>query len=220
MDYESSVNGLVSANRNVSKRKGRFDDIIYLLIGEATIANIIILIFTITMFASVPVAMLLLFGTYSGGMRWMITLGMIVVMGSAAIYLMKMGIEKKRGAETKAVSKTEFKGELTDLTDAMERAGSGYAYSQQMLRERLCEDMMNKLGVIRGLSQDEMNAMLEFKRIDFIGDEVLASFLLENRRGTKGWEDMQVQTKGKSLERGDKFMNEIDDILKRTEAIV
>jgi hypothetical protein len=65
-----------------------------------------------------------------------------------------------------------------------------------------------------------MTDMLESGNADFVGDEFLAKFLLANRRGVQGWEDVRDHAKGKSAERGRKFMLEIDEIMKSMEAII
>jgi membrane protein implicated in regulation of membrane protease activity len=220
-DCELSVKGEISASRtSAGGRRQALDDILFLLMGEATPGNLLVMIFAFAIFASVPMAMMLLMGSYSGGMRWMITLGMVAVMGFTAVYLMRRGTRMKRAPAEAKEPKTEFRGELTNLTDAANRASSGYVYSQQVLRERLCEDMLDKLGMVRDLGPDDMTAMLEAKDTSFVGDDVLARFLLENRRSTRGWEENKMQAKGKSAERGREFMIEIDEILRRTEAIV
>ncbi|MFO7618498.1 MAG: hypothetical protein R6W91_02410 [Thermoplasmata archaeon] len=220
MDHESSLAEVLCAERSAKKDKHSFEDLLYTLMGDATPGNVVMLIFAMTFFAATPIAMLMLFGTYSGGMRWLITLGTIAMMGVVAILLMKRGLARQRSQSAPREAQTAFPGELTKLTEAIGRASSGYVYSQQMVRERLCEDMVNKLGMARDLGPDEMAAMLESGNTEFIGDPVLASFLLENRRGVKGWEDISTQAKGKSAERGGKFMLEMDDIMKRMEAIV
>ncbi len=220
MDSQTVARGEVVAERAMPKETNRLDNFLYLIMGEASLANLIVMLFAISFFAATPIAMLMLFGAYSGGMRWLITLGMVAVMGFVAIFLMKRGVERRRELSEAGGPRTEFRGEMTSLTEAMARAESGYSYSQQTLRERLCEDILNKLSVIRDLDIERMNAMLDAGDAEFVGDETVARFLLENRRGTKGWDDTQYQTKGKSAERGKKFMSEIDEILKRTEAIV
>lgn len=220
MDSQTVARGHVVAERATPKDKHVLENFLYLVMGEATLANLIVMIFAVSFFAATPIAMLLLFGAYSGGMRWLITLGMVAVMGFVAIFLMKRGVERKRALSDIAGPRTEFRGEMTSLTEAMARAESGYSYSQQTLRERLCEDILNKLAVLRDLDIEKMNALLDTGDAKFVGDEAVASFLLENRRGTKGWDDAQYQTKGKSAERGKKFMSEFDEILKRTEAMV
>jgi membrane protein implicated in regulation of membrane protease activity len=220
MESESTAKAVLTVKRSAARNKHSFEDLLYVLMGDATPGNVIMLIFGIAFFAATPIAMLLLFGAYSGGMRWVITLGTMAAMGVVAILLMGRGVSKRRKPAKRDEVKTEFPGGLTNLTETMERAASGYIYSQQMIRERLCEIMVNKLGVARDLGPDEMIAMLESKDASFVGDEVLAKFLLKNRRGVKGWEDARVEAKGKSAERGRKFMSEIDDILERMEAIV
>ena len=88
------------------------------------------------------------------------------------------------------------------------------------MRERLCENIINKLALARDLSEDEIITKLEADDTEFVRDEILAKFLMMNRRGNKGWEDVQLAGKGKSTERGQRFMNEIEVILDRIEEIV
>ncbi|MBA3046633.1 MAG: hypothetical protein KKH41_05425 [Candidatus Thermoplasmatota archaeon] len=220
MEYESSVTGEVSAERRHSGKSRTMDDIMYAVMGEATPGNILVMIFAVVFFAATPVAMLLIFGTYSGGMRWLITLGIVAIMGFVAIYLMKHGIESTKKTRAVREPQTEFRGELTGLTETVDRAKGGYVYSQQMLRERLCDAMLEKVGLARDMDNDGMIAMLEAGNAEFVGDEYLANFLLANRRGVKGWDDTRMQAKGKSAERGKKFMLELDILLGKMEAIV
>ena len=220
MDYESSVSAEISAERAIRGKRHAMEDIIFLIMGDASLGSMLVMLFAIMFFGATPFAMLLVFGTGSGGMAWLITLALVAAMGFVAVYLMKRGVERKRAHHEKKAAQTEFRGELTSLTETVGRASTGYVYSQQMLRERLCEAMLNKLHTARDLDMDEMAAMLESKDAGFVGDEVLAKFLLDNRRGTTGWEDSQFQAKGKSAERGSKVMSEIDEIMRRMEAMV
>jgi hypothetical protein len=220
MDYESSVMGCVSIDRRVEKKKHSFDDILYMLMGDATPGNILVMIFTVSFFAATPLAMLLLLGTYSGGMGWLITLGAITAMGLVAIYLMKRGIKRQVIAEKMPEAKLSYPGELTGLTETFERAADGYVYSQQMIRERLCDITIDKIGLARDMDQDEIIKMLEKGDASFTDDKFLAQFLKANRRGAHDLDEARMHGKGKSKERGAKFMLEIDEILKHMEEII
>ncbi len=216
----STVQSSISVERKREGKKHVFDDILYLLMGDATPADALILVFTIIFFATVPVVMILLFANYSGGMRWLLTLGIVTTLGVLALYLMKRGTQKKRTFDKKNVVQTEFPGQLTEVTDAIERGFLGYVYSQQLMRERMCENIINKLALARDLSADEIISKLENEDTEFVGDEILEKFLINNRRGTKGWEETQFAGKGKSAERGKQFMIEIKIILDRIEEII
>lgn len=216
----STVQSSISVERKREGKKHAFDDILYLIMGDDSVANAIILLITIIFFATVPVVMVLLFANYSGGMRWLLTLAIVTVLGVLALYLMKRGTQKKRTFDEKNDVQTEFPGQLTEATDAIERGFLGYVYSQQLMRERLCENIINKLALARDLSADEIITKLENNDTEFVGDEILTTFLLDNRRGTKGWDETQFAGKGKSAERGKKFMMEIEVILDRVEEII
>lgn len=220
MDVESSVRGAVSAERSRPGKKHAFEDLLYTVMGDASPANMVVMVFAILFFAATPIAMLMLFGTYSGGMRWLITLGTVTAMGFVALYLMRRGLDRRRERAERAGPQTEFRGQLTDVCDAMDRASSGYVYSQQVLRERLCEDIVNRAGLLRNLDADEMGGMLDRGDARFVGDEVLGKFLLANRRGAASLDEAYANAQGKSAERGRKFMEEIDLIVSRMEALV
>jgi hypothetical protein len=219
MDFESSVRGTVTAERAVKAGKHALEDLLYTVMGDASPANMLVMVFAIIFFGATPVAMLMLFGTYSGGMRWLITLGTVTAMGFVAVYLMRRGLERRRAEAGAAAPQTEFRGQLTDVTDAMRRASSGYVYSQQVLRERLCEDIVNRAGMLRDLDPDEMARMLDRGDASFVGDEALGRFLLANRRGAASLDEAYANAEGKSAERGSKFMQEIDTIIGRMEAL-
>ncbi|MDO9537586.1 MAG: hypothetical protein Q7J68_04630 [Thermoplasmata archaeon] len=220
MEFESSVKAMVSAERGTKGKGHALEDILYIVMGEASLANAFVMICAMIFFATIPLAMIFLFGAYSGGMRWLITLGTITVMGFVAIYLMKRGTKSGRKGQADKKAQTIFPGELTGLTETVERGAAGYAYSQQVIRERLCESSLNKLGLARDLDLEEMIARLDRGEGSFVGDEVLARFIASNRRGTENGGDQIAQAKGKSAERGRKFMIEIEDIIKRMEATV
>jgi membrane protein implicated in regulation of membrane protease activity len=216
----SIVQSSISVERKREGKKHAFDDILYLLMGDATIGNAIILVLTIIFFGTTPVVLILLFANYIGGMRWLLSLAIVTALGILALYLMKRGMKRKRKFDNKEEVQTEFPGQLTEVTDAVERGSIGYVYSQQLMRERLCEAIINKLALARDLSADEIITKLEKEDTEFIGDEILEIFLLDNRRGTKGWDETQLAGKGKSAERGKKFMIEIEVILDRIEEII
>ena len=216
----STVQSSISVERKREGKKNAFDDILYLIMGDDSITNGIILLLTIIFFATVPIVMVLLLANYSGGMRWLLTLAIVTAFGFMALYLMKRGTLKKRTFDKKNDVQTEFTGQLTEVTDAIERGFLGYVYSQQLMRERMCENIINKLALARDLSADEIITKLENDDTEFVGDEILEKFLIKNRRGTSGWDDTQFAGKGKSAERGKQFMTEIEIILDRIEEIV
>ena len=219
MSEGSTVTSSISIERKREATKHTMDDILFLIMGDASFASAIILLFTIIFFGTIPVVMILLFANYSGGMRWLITLGIVAIMGFLAVYLMKRGTRQRPNYDKKKEVKTEFIGQLTETNDAVERGSIGYVYSQQLLRERLCEDIINKLALARDMSEEEIISNLEKDNYDIVGDEMLAKFLKKFRRGTKGW-DKDLVGKGKSDERGQKFMIEIEVILDRIEEII
>ena len=219
MENDSVVRNHISVDRKRQAKKHTLDDILFLIMGDASIASALILLFTIIFFGTVPVVMILLFANYSGGMRWLLTLGIVAVLGFMAVYLMKRGTRRKRTYDDKKEVKTEFEGQLTEVAEAVERGSVGYVYSQQLLRERLCEDIIQKLALARDMSEEEILNQLEAGNHDLIGDELLLKFLEQNSRGTKSW-NKDLVGQGKSTERGQKFMMEIEVILDRIEEII
>ncbi|MDD4308107.1 MAG: hypothetical protein PHU53_04795 [Thermoplasmata archaeon] len=218
MDDEHSVRDMVYINRKAAKKKHSLDDILFLLVGDATAGNILTMVFAVCFFAATPIAMLLFFGAYSGGMRWLIVLALVTAMASVAIYLMRRGVVKHAEAEAIAKTVTSYPGELTKLTDAFGRAAEGYVYSQQVIRERVCEIAIDRIALARGLDREQVIGMLEDGDVTCVGDQFLAQFLLTRRKGAQKSEESQAQTKGKSRERGERFMLEIDEILNHMEA--
>jgi len=219
MGDEHIIQASISVKREREGNKHAFEDILYLIMGDASISSTLVLLITIIFFGTAPVLLILFFANYSGGMRWLISLGIVTFLGLLAIYLMKRGTRKKRVFDRKKDLQTEFTGQLTEVTEAVERGTSGYVYSQQIMRERLCENAINKLALARDMSEDEIITKLKKEDTEFIGDEILAKFLIKNRRGTKGW-DKNLEGKGRSTERGNRFMTEIEIILDRIEEIV
>ena len=219
MENDSVVIGNISVERKRHGKKHALDDVLYLIMGDSSLTNALILVFTMIFFGTVPVVMILLFANYSGGMRWLLTLGIVALLGFMAVYLMKRGMRRKRTYDEKKEVKTEFEGQFTEVAEAVERGSIGYVYSQQLLRERLCEDIINKLALARDMSEEEILNQLEAGNHDIVGDQLLIQFLGQNRRGTGGW-DKDLVGKGKSTERGQKFMMEIEVILDRIEEII
>lgn len=215
-----TVKASVVVERKREANKHAWEDFLYLMMGEATPGNAVMLILALIFFGMAPVLLMLFFANYSGGFRWLLTLAIVTFLGLVAVYLMKRGTRVRKASLEKVEVQTEFPGQLTEVTEAVDRGGAGYVYSQQMLRERLCEDIIDKVALLRDLSRDEIITMLEKGKTDFIGDELIAKFLLRNRRGSKGWEETQFAGKGKSAERGQKFMVEIELILDGIEEIL
>ncbi len=219
MSSEHIVQTSITAKREREAKKHAWEDILYLLMGSATISDALVLLITIILFGTVPAVMFLLFANYSGGMRWLLTLGICTFLGVLAIILMERGIRKKRLLIDSKEVKTEYPGQLTELNEAVGRGQAGYVYSQQMLRERLCETIIHKLALARDMSEEDIILMLEKGDYSIIDDELLAKFLEKYRRGSTGW-DKGLVGKGKSEERGRRFMDELDIILDRIEEIV
>jgi len=215
----STVSSTIVVSRERQKKKHTLDDILYIIMGDASVGNALALLFTIIFFATVPVVMVLLFANYSGGMRWLLTLGVVTTLGIMALYLMKRGVRRSSVLWEKNEAKTKFEGQLTHLTDLVERGSVGYVYSQQMLRERICEAIIIKLSVLRDIPEEEIIRQMDSDNYEIVGDDIIAKFLKMYRRGTKGWEKA-LDGKGKSAERGKKFMVEIELILDRIEEIV
>ncbi len=193
------------------------DDLVYMILGDMTAGNILVMGFAIVLFGATPAAMLLLFGTYSDGMRWLIGLGLVTAMGFVALYIMRMGLAKEAGDSKSRPAQTEYTGELTKLTEAFERAADGYVYSQQVIRERLCDVIISKEAQAREMGEEEITDMLEAGKTGILADAALDGFLRENRRGAKSGVESSV--KGKSKERGERFMTDIDGIMDRIEAM-
>lgn len=153
----------------------------------------------------------------SGAMQWILVLLVITLIGLVVIYFMRKGIQKReKGKVEKRMS--QFTGELARLHEAVGRGADGYKYSQYMIREQLAEVIAHKVRLGRGISPGRMEKLMEdeseVKRV--VGDEVLAKFILGNRRGAEGWSD-KVSGKKRSKESGITFIKEIDEILKRAE---
>ena len=219
LEPEFIVNATLSLDREGDANRRSLDDMIYMVMGEATPGNILMMIFAVTFFGAAPLAMLFLFGTYSGGMGWLIVLGLVTAMGAVAVFLMSRGLARHPEAIPERIPMTRYPGKLTSLTETFERAGAGYIYSQQVIREKLCDIAIDKIALARDMDGEEIMSLLEKGDAGFTDDRFLSLFLLANRRGAKSQDEMLMQGKGKSKERGEKFILEIDEVMLHVEAI-
>ena len=77
----------------------------------------------------------------------------------------------------------------------------------------------DRIALIKDLDRETIYAMLEDGKALNIGDRFLELFISTHRRGAQSWDESRAAGKGRSKERGEKFMLEIDEVLKHVEAI-
>lgn len=218
MEHEVAVNACVSMSHEDADSEEK-EDIWYSIFGEDDWKGILILVIYIVAYGGIFVIGIFSFGFFSGGMRWLIVLFVVSALASISLLLMKRGVSvfpKKEEFHNKIFT---FRGELADLTEITERARSGMAYSQQIVRERVVDLIIDTVRITQGLGEEEIKKALDNGDASFVGDDALAKFLLENRREAAGWDEKVRWHKGKSTERGKKFLVEINEILNRMEAV-
>jgi hypothetical protein len=217
-EFEASTKTALSLSRRPEPKREK--DLQYLILHEMDWFSALTVIVVIILYITLPVSVIVSYTFFSGGMQWILILFTVTVLALLSIYLMKRGVRVVQLERPRVFTRAGYEGELTKLTDTMDRASSGYAYSQQLVKERLADILAKKLGKLRDLDQEEIDRMLEKGDTAFVGDEFLAQFLQLNWRGAENW-DAKVRTqKGKSKERGRRFMLEIGEVIEAMEAIV
>lgn len=218
MENEVAVSARVSISLKDTKSEEK-EDIWYSIIGENDWKGVLILVIYILAYGGIFAVGIFSFGFFSGGMRWLIVLFVVSALAVISILLMKRGVNIFPKNEESQDKITFFRGELADLTDIAERGRSGMAYSQQIIRERVVDLILDKVRLSQGLGEDEIKKALDRGDASFVGDDALAVFLLKNRREAAGWDEKVKGHKGKSGERGKNFIVEINEILNKMEAI-
>jgi len=218
VEHEAAVSARVSLSQSDVKSEEK-EDIWYSIFGENDWKGVLILVVYVLAYGGIFAVGIFSFGFFSGGMRWLIVLFVASALAAASILLMKRGVEIFPMNEESRNKITAFRGELADLTDIAERGRSGMAYSQQIIRERVVDLILDMVRLSQGLGEDEIKRALDSGDASFVGDDALARFLLENRREAAGWDEKVKGHKGTSQKRGKIFIVEINEILNRMEAI-
>lgn len=195
------------------------DDIWYVLIGEADVSSVAVVFLYVFVMGFLLVAGIFSYAFISGGMQWILVLFILTIIAVLFVLFIRRGI-RIRKAKTKSKPPQEvFTGELVELTETLGRAKGGFSYSQQLVRERIAEAIVDKVRAGGNLDRDEVLILLKEGDTSFIGNEHLARFLLENKRELSKW-DKRAKKKSGSKERGRRFMTEIDNVMKETEAML
>lgn len=195
------------------------DDIWYVLIGDADWSSIAVIFLYVFALGFLLVVGIFSYAFFSSGMQWVFVLFILSVIAFISVMFMKRGKKHKKTYKKQEPPQVVFFGELSKLTETLERAKGGFAYSQQLVRERIAEAIVDKARMGNNMDRDEIVIMLRERNTSFIGSEHLANFLMENKRELSKWDKM-VKGKGRSKESGKKFMREIDIVMKETEAML
>lgn len=218
MESENTVGERVTLSLDLDRPTDKDDDIWYILFGDADWGTILVSAIYIVAFGGLLAIGIFSYNIFSGGMRWLIALFLTSCLAVVSVLMMKRGVQRQKEDHVDKAPKTSFPGQLSDLTNIVERASSGFAYSQQLIRERAAEVLTDKARISKGMDDEDVARSLEQGDASFIKDEHLAKFLLENKRGADGW-DEKVKREGRSKESGRRFMVEINEILDRMEAM-
>ena len=161
------------------------------------------------------------FAFVSGGMRWIIVVGVVTGIGLYTIYIMHRGIQKRK-FDQKEKEQILFSGELSRVNDIVQRGSVGYNYSQHLLREMIAEALIIKVRGGRGMTYREIEKTLETpdKFRDIVGDVEMANFIMDNWKKAEGWSEKVLKKKNdtQKKESGQKFILEINKILEKAEA--
>jgi hypothetical protein len=218
LDDEHAVSGKVVMNLDRKIPKDKDDDLWFLFFGDADWGSIFVTFMYVVAFGLLLGVGIFSYGFFSGGMRWLMVLFLTTCLAIVTVLLMKRGIESIGFEVTRSPPVDVFRGDLTNLTEITERASLGYAYSQQLIRERVAEALADKVRIVEGLTEEEMFKLLEKKEVPNVRNEELARFIVDNKRGADGWDD-KVKKDGRSKEAGRIFIREINEILDKTEVM-
>ncbi len=191
------------------------------LMGPSGMSEIIINIAVLAFYAILLSIPFVSFAFVSGGMRWILVVGTVTAIGLYTVYVMNRGIQK-REFESRVKDRILFSGELSRVNDIVQRGSVGYSYSQYLMREMIAEALITRIRLGRGMTSREIENVLETpdRFRDIVGDEEMADFILGNWKKAEGWSDRVSRKKNdaQKKESAQRFMLEIDEILKKAEA--
>ena len=133
---------------------------------------------------------------------------------------MKRGVERQRVEGPAESPQTEYTGDLTDLTETVERASYGYAYSQGIIKQRIAGILIHKLADLLDTSQEDITKLLEKDDAGFVEDERIKEFLLKNWHGAENPEVTGSRLRKHSKERGKRFMIEVNEVLDTMDVVL
>jgi hypothetical protein len=160
------------------------------------------------------------YATYSGSLRWIITLALVTVAALAAFWFIYPLGAKPRG-EPPSESFGKDKGKYASLIEMAERAGQGYAYSQKALNDRMADAFLEKFRIRKGLGPGEVFKLSENEKelADACGDAELARFVIRSKAAiSEQAERKRFSSKRLMMGRGAKFNVEARGIIDRIEA--
>ncbi|MFH0815961.1 MAG: hypothetical protein V1934_03995 [Methanobacteriota archaeon] len=175
-------------------------------------------------FLGVAFAMLaipfVVYATYSGSFRWIITLGLVTVAAVAALwFIYPLGARPRHEPELESFGKD--RGNYEPLMEMADRASQGFSYSQKALNERMAEAFLEKLRIRKGLDPGEVFRLSENEKALAVacGDSELAAFVVRSKAAiTEQAERKRFTSRRLMASRGAKFNVEAARIIERIEA--
>ena len=216
MAESGSVKGIIGFD---IKNEAKIEDEVpmgEILLGTADWRSILMNFFIFFFFALIISIPLITYAFASGGMQWIIVLLVISILALYITAIMRRGIQPREQVKRVEVVK-DFTGDLSRLTESVKRGGEGFNYSQQIIREQIAEAVIHKVRLGRGISHRQMTQVLDEKRTTIVGDDDIMDFMVNNQKSAEGWTDKVAGKRGDKKEGGARFINEVDEILKKAE---
>ncbi len=161
------------------------------------------------------------YATYSGAMRWIITLALVTAAAIVAgRVLYPIGEKPYRERAPEHFGGAE-KGRYGALAEMAERARQGYAYSQRSLNERMADAFLDKMRIRKGLDPGEVFKLSgdEAALGEACGDAELAAFVVKSKAAISApSERRRFVTRREMGERGAAFDTEAFRFIERIEA--
>ena len=160
------------------------------------------------------------YATYSGSLRWIITLALVTFAAIAALWFLHPLGAKPR-TEPKPESFAKDKGKYEPLIEMADRAGQVYSYSQKALNERMADAFLEKFRIRKGLGPGDVFRLSESEKAlaEACGDAELASFVVRSKAAiSEQAERKRFSSKRLMMSRGAKFNSEAKNVIERIEA--
>lgn len=187
-----------------------------LLLGSAGAREVImnfLVFFFFFMIASVP---FISYAFASGGMQWIIVLLIITILALYIATTLRRGLQPVEKPE-RVVTGDFYTGDLARLTDSVKRGAEGYSYSQQVIREQIAEAIIHRIRLGRGITHEQMKKVMDDNLTTVVGDEEIMQFIQSNKKEAEGWSDKVSGRKRQGRADGERFLDEIEQILEKAE---
>jgi hypothetical protein len=177
-------------------------------------------------FLGVAISMLAIpfavYATYSGSLRWIITLALVTIAALAGLRaLYPLGAKGDSPAAEERFARDDG-GRYGPLKEMSDRARQGYAYSQKALSERMADAFLEKMRIRKGLDPGTVYMLSgnEAALGAACGDAELARFVVESKAAMS--EDPERRKRFTSrkemLERGSAYVSRTEAIIGKIEA--